>query len=164
MSIRAEIAPVILLGEFGLLEAPKGFVLGHPANVKLGNYAVQGYQEYPWEMAYCHTYELKDATQPHMVKLNQWNGTVAQVWGNGEKAGSIAYPPYQLEVTKYLQSGKNSIEIRLIGSMGNLYSPHYSQSMGIMGPWMWNGIQEQLPGAQYRSFNYGLAEDFRLMY
>ena len=86
------------------------------------------------------------------------------VWVNGEKAGSIAYPPYQLEVTKYLQSGKNSIEIRLIGSMGNLYGPHYSQSMGIMGPWMWNGIQEQLPGAQYRSFNYGLEEDFRLMY
>ena len=164
MNIRAEIAPVILQGRFALKNAERGFVLtAAPEAVSLGDYTKQGYAEYPWEMAYKKHYEIYDTGKGYAVRLGRWNGTVAQVWVNGTKAGSIAYPPYELDITKSLRQGENEVEVRVIGSIANLYGPHYSNSQGIMSPWMWEGVQQQRAGADYRVFPYGLEEDFEVL-
>ena len=161
MNIRAEIAPAILMGHFKVIPTSHGFMLGQvQQKISLGDYTSQGYPEYPWEMAYTKRYQIDGTANRHAVRLGKWNGTVAQVWVNGSKVGSIAYPPYELDITRALRNGDNEIEVRVLGSMANLYGPHYSDSNGIMGPWMWNGVKEQLPGARYRLFPYGLEEDF----
>lgn len=165
MNIRAEVAPVILQGNFSTIEAPVGFTLSKPASaLKLGNYAQQGCHFYPWEMAYTKRYSIQDANRPYQVKLDKWTGTVAEVWVNGQKAGTIAYPPYILDVTGKLQEGRNDVEVRVIGSLVNLYGPHYSQTNGLMGPGHWNGVKQQLPGARYNVHPYGLEDDFQLCY
>lgn len=164
MNIRAEISSVILMGNFKVIPVSRGFVLGQAQQpISLGDYTTQGYPEYPWEMAYTKQYQIDETITRHAVRLGKWKGTVAQVWVNGSKVGSIAYPPYELDITRALRKGNNEIEVRVIGSLANLYGPHYSNSNGIMGPWMWNGVQEQLPGQRYRLFPYGLEEDFILV-
>jgi len=164
MNIRVEVAPVILRGLFSSIPASRGFTLSHATHsLQLGNYAAQGYQFYPWEMAYLKNYKIQDTSQHYEVRLGRWNGTVAEVWVNKQKAGSIAYPPYVLDVTKFLQQGINEVEVRVIGSLANLYGPHYSNSSGLMGPGHWNGVNQQKPGAEYRFFPYGLEEDFQLL-
>ena len=165
MNIRAEIAPVMLMGRFALTNAERGFVLSPaPEALALGDYTKQGYAEYPWEMAYKKHYTIDDPAKRHIVRLGRWNGTVAQVWVNGTKAGCIAYPPYELDITTYMQQGENEVEMRVIGSLANLYGPHYSQTNGLMGPGHWNGVGEQRPGADYHVFPYGLEDDFELHY
>ena len=164
MNIRTEISSVILMGNFKVTPVSRGFVLGQTKQtISLGDYTTQGYPEYPWEMAYKKQYQIDETNTRHAVRLGKWKGTVAQVWVNGSKVGSIAYPPYELDITRALQKGNNEVEVRVIGSLANLYGPHYSNPNGIMGPWMWNGVQEQLPGTRYHIFPYGLEEDFVLV-
>ena len=164
MNIRTEISSVILMGNFKVTPVSRGFVLGQTQQtISLGDYTSQGYPEYPWEIAYTKQYQIDETNTRHAVRLGKWKGTVAQVWVNGSKVGSIAYPPYELDITRALQKGNNEVEVRVIGSLANLYGPHYSNPNGIMGPWMWNGVQEQLPGTRYHIFPYGLEEDFVLV-
>ena len=99
----------------------------------------------------------------YFVQLGCWAGTVAQVWVNGQKAGSIISAPYRLDVTQWMKSGCNRIEVRVVGSLANLYGPHYTPLSGLMGPFSWEGIGAQLPGEQYRFSPYGLREDVDLL-
>ena len=114
-------------------------------------------------MCYTKLYQVDNPDQDFFVQLGRWNGTVAQVWVNGQKAGIIAWQPYRLNVSPWIKSGCNRVEVRVIGSNDNLYGPHYAPLTGLMGPGSWNGVGSQLPGDQYRLSSYGLDEDFFLM-
>jgi hypothetical protein len=165
MNIRAELGPVMLTGKFGVKGADKGFALtAAPQSVGLGDYSKTGYPEYPWEMCYTKLYQVDNPDQDFFVQLGRWNGTVAQVWVNGQKAGIIAWQPYRLNVRPCMKSGCNRVEVRIIGSNANLYGPHYAPLTGLMGPGSWNGVGNQLPGDQYRLSPYGLDEDFILLF
>ena len=163
MNIRAEVAPVILRGKFVTIPAEQGFTLGKvPASLQLGNYAVQGYHFYSWDMAYEKSYDIKDMSHRYEVTLGEWNGTVSEVWVNGQKAGIIAYPPYQLDVTSSLREGINDVEVRVIGSLANLYGPHYESTPGFVHLASWSGVENKKAGADYILYPYGLEDDFRL--
>jgi hypothetical protein len=88
---------------------------------------------------------------------------VAEVYVNGEKAGSIGFDPYRLDVTKFLKKGVNEIDVRVIGSHANLLGPFYSTSApGLASPWHWKNVKNDIPGNDYRMYDYGLMEDFDL--
>jgi hypothetical protein len=51
----------------------------------------------------------------------------AIVYINGQRAGSLWHPPYQLEVSKFLKSGQNNVEIRVYNTAINAWAalpPH----------------------------------------
>lgn len=164
MSIYAEIAPVYVMGDFSLEPAPTGWVVREPVNtLKLGSWKEQGMACYSWDVSYSKTYRIDDTTARYALQLNKWKGTVAEVFVNGQKAGVIAYQPYNFDLSPYLKKGDNKIEVRVIGSLRNLFGPHYSHDKGIMGPWHWNGVQKQAPGCDYNLADYGLMEDFTVI-
>ena len=134
-----------------------------PVELDLGSWKTQGIPCYSWDVAYRKDYQIPDTNARYALQLHEWKGTVAEVFVNGNKAGIIAYQPYQLDLTPYLQVGCNTIEIRVIGGLRNLFGPHYNQDKGIMGPWHWNGVQKQLPGNEYNQSDYGLMEDFTII-
>lgn len=161
MSIYAEIAPVYVTGDFSLEPAPTGFIMRNPVStLKLGSWKGQGMPCYSWDVSYSKTYRIEDTDARYALRLNQWKGTVAEVLVNGQKAGVIAYQPYNFDLSPYLKKGDNKIEVRVIGSLRNLFGPHYSHDKGIMGPWHWNGVQKQASGYDYNLADYGLMEDF----
>jgi len=164
MSIHAEIAPVMLLGNFSVNPAQKGWEIVAPRTLTLGEWVSQGYPEYPWDIAYRKTYQVADTSKAYTLQLGEWNGTDAQVWVNGKQVGIISFPPYQMNLSSYLTEGENEVEVRIIGSMKNLYGGHYSRDRGVMGPGSWNGVQQQASGSAYDLFDYGLKEDFQITF
>ena len=77
----------------------------------------------------------------------------------------IAFDPWQLDVTSYLKEGSNTIDVHVIGSLKNLLGPHYNNpNPGLASPWHWKNIRKQIPGSDYQMLDYGLMEDFDLVY
>ncbi|MDD3036554.1 glycosyl hydrolase [Bacteroides sp.] len=161
MSIYAEIAPVYVVGDFSLEPAPMGWVIKEPVKTfKTGSWKGQGQPYYSWDMGYSKTYNIDNLASRYAIQLNKWNGTLAEVYVNNQKAGIIAYKPYNFDLTPYVKKGDNKIEVRVIGSLRNLMGPHYTTEVSITGPWHWNGVQKQAPGNEYYFMDYGLMEDF----
>jgi len=161
MSIYAEIAPVYILGDFSLESAAVGWIVREPVSrLSLVSWKDQGQPYYSWDVSYSKDYKIEDTSAQYSIILNKWSGTLAEVFVNGDKAGVIAYKPYTFDLTPYLKQGNNKIEVRVIGSLKNLFGPHYDKARGIAGPWHWNNVQKQIPGSDYDLFDYGLMDDF----
>lgn len=161
MKIMAEVAPVVLRGRFSLRSAARGFALAPTKQLALGSWASQGYPMYAWGMAYRALFRTDP--QPgnrYVLRMEKWNGTLAQVFVNDQQAGILMGPHDVLDLTDCLPEGENSVEVRIFGSLRNLYGPHYSDPKGLMGPWSWGGVKQQAPGADYRVTDYGLMEPF----
>ncbi|MBQ3908815.1 MAG: hypothetical protein II746_06390, partial [Bacteroidaceae bacterium] len=62
----------------------------------------------------------------------------------------------------YMQEGTNTVEVRIYGSLKNLYGPHHYDANGLMGPGSWAGVREQWPGEKYRVIDYGMMEPFTI--
>jgi hypothetical protein len=164
MSIYAEIEPVYVIGDFSVVTEKHGWSISAPVeSFGLGSWKAQKQPFYSWDFSYSKDYVIDDLTRPYAVRLNKWNGTVAEVYVNGEKAGVIGFDPYQLDVTKFLKEGSNTVEVRVIGSHKNLLGPLYDTSSGLASPWHWKNGRNDLPGDQYCQLDYGLMEDFDLV-
>lgn len=139
MRIFAEIEPVYIIGNFSVVPEQEGWSIGAPQeSFTLGSWKEQKQPFYSWDMSYSKEYTLDDLTGRYAVKLNKWNGTVAEVYVNGQKAGMIAFDPWQLDVTSYLKEGSNTIDVHVIGSLKNLLGPHYrNPAPGLASPWHW---------------------------
>lgn len=161
MSIYAEIAPVFVVGDFALEPANRGWIIAETdSELALGSWKEQGHPFYSWDVSYSKEYTIENTSVPHLLQLQEWNGTLSEVHVNGQKVGIIAYQPYDFDLTPYLKRGKNRIEVRVTGSLKNLLGPHYSQDKGIAGPWHWNAVHRQDPGNDYNLLDYGLMKDF----
>lgn len=163
MSIFAEIAPVYLFGDFSLESAGAGWIVREPETLTLGSWKEQGLPFYSWNVAYAREYDIDDPAAGYLLRLKGWSGTLAEVWVNGRKAGFIAWAPERFDLTPYLREGRNRVEVRVVGSLKNLFGPHYGHDRGIMGPWHWNNVRQQLPGCDYDLADYGLTEEFEVV-
>lgn len=116
-------------------------------------------------VAYRRSFEVANPSEAYVVKLGRWFGTVAEVRVNGAEAGIIAWQPYELEVSKLLHKGRNDIEVRVHGSLKNVYGPHHGNiRKGFAGPHMMRSAPEvQPPGEKYDLDDFGLFDSFELV-
>lgn len=165
MKLLAEIEPVYILGDFGVIPEGIGWSITAPVQeLQLGSWKSQRMPFYSWEVQYSKDYQLDEVGGSYMVQLGKWNGTVAEVYVNGEKAGIIGFDPFRLDITSHLQPGKNKVAVRVVGSHKNLLGPHYnSPEKGFVSPWHWKGIKKPIPGEAYQLIDYGLFDDFELL-
>ncbi|MBS3772272.1 MAG: hypothetical protein KGY69_18625, partial [Bacteroidales bacterium] len=164
MHIRAEIEPVYLVGDFGLSATEEGFQMVPSPDLDIGPWKDQHAPFYSHSVAYTKTIEAEE-DQRYKVQLNEWNGTVARVKVNGEKAGIIGWRPYELDVTRWIDQGENEVTVEVVGSFKNLLGPHHGDfTEGIVSPWNYYYISEGQPaGSQYDLDDYGLFEDFEVL-
>ena len=167
-TINSELEPVYLLGDFALEAAAKGFTIRPARDLSFGPWTSQGLPMYGGPVAYRKTYTLPAAPGEgtrYVVKLGEWRGAAAEVRVGGRKAGAIAFAPYELDVTRALQSGPNEVEVLVYGTLKNTLGPfHNDPPLGRAWPGSFQqGAKGGLPpGSEYSVVDYGLFEDFTM--
>ncbi|HKO82705.1 MAG TPA: hypothetical protein VJU78_20000, partial [Chitinophagaceae bacterium] len=162
MDVLAEIEPVYILGNFNLQPAAKGWTIVSPAPLRAGSWKEQGLPMYGHAITYTKEAILDKVPPKAAIRLSKWAGTVASVKVNGAEAGVIAYDPYELNISKYLRTGNNKIEVSVTGSLKNLLGPHHNAPKGLASPWNWRGVKTYPSGKAYDTYDYGLMEDFQV--
>jgi hypothetical protein len=162
--VNAEIEPVYLLGDFSVVPANKGWkITAPPAKLLVGSWKEQGQPFYSWDVTYSKEYEVAKKASYYEVALGKWCGTVAEVFVNGEKAGTIALSSDKIDVTGLITEGKNNVEVKITGSLKNLLGPHHNNpAPGMTGPGHWRNIKQYPAGKDYQLLDYGLTDDFYL--
>ena len=162
MDVFAEIEAAYITGDFTLQPTEEGFTMHKPSPLALGSWKKQGWPFYNDNVIYSAEYEVTPTDAADcVVQLNEWNGTVAEVIVNGESAGIIGWAPYSLNVSKLIKEGRNTVEVKVIGSNRNLLGP-FSKPTGYTGPWEWIGQPVMRAGTDYFLFDYGLFAPFTL--
>jgi hypothetical protein len=166
-TIYHELEPAYVLGAFKLKPAEAGFVIvgeSKPA-LKLGSWKEQGYPFYAAGVSYSRTFDIPQPAGQYAVGLDRWYGSVAEVLVNGKTAGYITSQPWQCDITKSVQAGTNTIEVRVIGTLKNTLGPHHAGTgLGSAWPGMFQQGPETGPpaGGNYHTVDYGLFTPFVL--
>lgn len=166
MHILAEIMPIYLLGDFLVKPAKRGFEITSGTISTLGSWREAGLPFYSQKVGYSQKFNISKSNKTsYKVKLNNWNGSVAEVFVNGQTAGLIAWQPNELDVTSLLKDGQNEIAVKVTGSLKNTFGFFYQKNNNwIFGPHSWNDAPEKIPGASdYFLVDYGLMEPFELV-
>jgi len=164
MSIFAEIEPVYITGDFDLQSQDQGWIIVPATPLQTGSWKEQGCPFYPYDVAHEKNVIL-EKDQQVKVRLNEWEGTVSEVRVNGTSAGIIGWPPYECDISPYLQDGENRISVIVTGSFKNLLGPHHNvERRGIVTPWSFKYAPAHQPaGVKYDQLDYGLFEDFEIV-
>jgi len=164
-TIYHELESAYLLGTFTLKPVASGFsVIGDSKpTLALGSWKSQGYPMYATGVSYSRTFDIQKPVGRYVVELGKWYGSVAEVIVNGKSAGHIAYQPWQCDVTKAVNTGANTVEVRVIGTLKNTLGPHHAGTgLGSAWPGMFQQGPETGPpaGNSYHTVDYGLFEPF----
>jgi hypothetical protein len=166
MHILAEVMPVYILGDFLVKPAETGFEITGGDITALGPWRQEGLPFYSQKVAYTQHFNLNESPETfYGVKLKKWNGSLSEVWVNGESAGVIAWAPYELDISSMLREGNNEITVKVTGSLKNTFGFFYHDNDSwIFGPHSWNSAPEKIPPASdYFLMDYGLFEPFDLV-
>lgn len=126
-----EIESIYLIGPFGVEEREEGkFALVElPETVKLGDLVPQGLPFFAGELALSCEVEVPDVGAERVVlELEGLRAIVAAVEANGDEVGKVAWRPWKLDLTGKVKPGRNSLRIRLVGSLRNLLGPHHHKA------------------------------------
>jgi hypothetical protein len=165
MSIFAELMPVYIVGDFKVQPDDVGFKIENGSLSELGSWKDGGYIFYSNKVSYSKKFDIKKGSAHFKVKLNSWNGTLAEVLVNDKKAGIIAWEPEELDITEFLTDGENDITVRVVGSLKNTFGEFYRANKSwIYGPHGWNNAPENPPSFdKYYLPDYGLFEPFEVL-
>lgn len=153
-----EVEAAYVVGDFGVaLASPReGKLVEEAKELRNGSWVDQTYPFYSGKMAYKTEIEA-GSEERTFLRLNNPSGILYKVRVNGEEAGKILWRPFELELTPFLKSGKNELEIEVISSLQNSWGPLHE----MMGDdYLWCGPNafedEGIIREELSLFNYGL--------
>jgi hypothetical protein len=104
------------------------FALAAERETTTGDLVTGGYPFYAGRLTLTETVSLRtvQAGERAFLELPTIDAAaLAHVDVNGERAGTIVWAPYEVEVTNWLCDGENEIAITLITTLRNLLGPHH---------------------------------------
>ncbi len=168
-TIFTELESVYVLGNFGLESQAKGFRMVPQKPMTLGAWSEQGRPFYAGGVSYVKTYAIAPQSpgkDRYLVKLGNWLGSVAEVRVGENSAGFLAFAPLEVDITRLLGPGDNTITVTVFGTLKNTLGPHHNNpALGTAWPGMFQkGAADGYPaGAEYSVVGYGLFDDFKLL-
>ena len=143
LTYEEEIEAVYLLGHFRV-ETPGDFQPGQRKSslyhgsfslappsptVCAGDLAKQGFPFFSGQITLRNTFHLtQEECMGRCLRFAQRGATVLAVRVNGKLAGKLFWQPYEVDLSRFLREGENTIEITLTGSLRNLLGPHHLKS------------------------------------
>jgi hypothetical protein len=150
-----EIMPVYLLGDFALEPAERGFVAVPATTPGLEDWTGAGYPFYDQKMRYRFEVDLPEPCNSVRVHLPDWDGPVADITWDGEPAGAVLHPPFDLQIDGPHAAGPHELVVDVVGNMKNFMGPHFWD--GLPGIWSWVICPDHMPaGEEYRVYPTGL--------
>ncbi len=166
MTVFHEFEAAHIIGDFSLKAVKKGFVIGPPEPLGLGDWRLQGLPLYGHRVAYSATFRMPSRSGRRvLVFLPAWKGVVAKVRVNGRETGVIYHHPMECDITDAVAPGDNTVELVVYGSLRNTLGPHLGvEKINITDPRSWDkGPQyEQPSGHDYYAVGYGLDVPFEV--
>ena len=122
-----ELESIYITGDFGVYGPGKNFYIGsEPKALKSGDWGRQGYSFYGGEMLYEQKVNFKkEPGEKILLKTEDINAVLVEVFVNGSSAGLLSWRPYELDITKFVKNGQNRIGLKVIASLRNLLGPHH---------------------------------------
>jgi hypothetical protein len=130
---------VTILGEFGVkLNETRATLVELPGSLRTGDWAQQGLPFYSGAVTYSTRFALaRKARERVFVRLPDYRGAVVKIWVNSRVAGTIAWPPNELDITPYLDGeGGQLLGIEVFAHRRNSHGPlhHVSKWPVWTGP------------------------------
>lgn len=140
LTFDTELESIYLFGDFGVnmkgdyslgerhsIFGTKEFTLTDKiTDVDINNITVSGYWFFRGSMKLLQKINLeKNPEKKYFISFKKLNSPAAIVYINGVKAGDLCFAPFKLDVTQFLNSGENTIEIELLSGNRNLLGPHH---------------------------------------
>lgn len=137
LSFELEIEPCYIIGNFGVrMDAPyesidrnafrtdgKFVITQAPQKVTLRQIEKQGFLFFAGNMTLTKELELTDTNYRLQLKRNSLNAVEVVI--NGEKAGTVCFAGDVIDCSRYLKPGKNTITVKLYGTLRNMMGPHH---------------------------------------
>lgn len=142
-----ELEPVILLGDFAVRSAlepfagnciriSRDFVITKEDSVCGEELVSHGYPFYCGVMTMETQIDLPEHAEKVIFTLKGLNAAVAEVWVNGNYCDALCWAPYSVNL-KGWKPGRNTLTIRLFGTIRNLLGP-WHRPVGEIGA-CWSG-------------------------
>ena len=115
---------LFILGDFGVKK--DNCITTMPPEVTSGDLGEQRFTFYADNFTYCQDFEVDSLPgEPLFLEIPQWRGTLLGIRINASGEKLLAFPPYSMEITPMLKTGKNRIEITVYGHRRNAFGPFY---------------------------------------
>lgn len=115
-----------LLGDFGVaLDGVDTRLVAPPPVLALGNWTPQGLPFYSGNLTY-RTRISANVTEGKrlFVRIPAYSGTAVRILIDGEEAGMLAWPPYELDITQFLPETREcELGIQILGHRRNSHGP-----------------------------------------
>ncbi len=132
-----EIESCYIVGDFGV-ENQKNTsfkLVDESEKLESGDLVNQGYPFFAGTISISQEFKSPQTGDKAVLKIEGLNVTVARVLVNGKEAGHIFMRPHEIEITRFLKAGTNTLEIQLTNSLRNLLGPHHTTGeIGFVGP------------------------------
>jgi hypothetical protein len=110
---------VITARETDLLDSPVQFVTGDTP-FTLQSWTHTGLENYSGSAIYTKTFTVPESFRGKQLMLNLGRvSSVADVYVNDKHAGTLVWQPYQLDISKFIQPGENSLKIIVTDTEAN---------------------------------------------
>lgn len=154
-----EIEDCYLIGDFGV--DVNRVIVREPEQLYMGDWCLQGYFHYCGSITYHFDlpYNLSEVPEHKLIlKIGDYSAVTIEVRINGQTAGHI---PWQsaaaLDMTAWLKSGNNTIDIEVMGSPLNLLGPfHQAGTHNVWVDWTFFSREGSRDQADYAVKPYGL--------
>jgi hypothetical protein len=142
----ADLETLFILGAFGAETDGKNVSITKlPNKLDLGSWLEQGLPFYSGNVIYRTTFDFQPSYgEKYLFKLPKFAGTAAEITLNGKEPFLVAWPEYQFDCTGLLQPGKNTIDLKILGSRRNAFGPLH---LAVEKP-QWTGPAEFLYNAE----------------
>lgn len=128
---------VFLLGDFGVeCRGVVSTLVARSSVLSVGDCTLQGLPNYSGNLLYHTKISGPMNGEDIFLRIGSFGGTAVKVYVNGQTAGVIAFPPYELNLSPMLEQGPNRLEIEVLNTRRNSHGPFYTgnSQMVWVGP------------------------------
>jgi hypothetical protein len=119
---------IYLLGNFGVkIENNLTIITEMPEKIKIGDWTKQNLPFYSGNLSYIFEIEKIDIKENERIflRIPEFCGAGLRILIDGKEVGIVAFPPYEIDITDYL-NGKANLIIEVLGHRRNSHGPlHY---------------------------------------